>query len=233
MNIYICDDDKDFCDYLKTVLQNHKDNITKDIFCFNDSESLLIGIEKQTPDILFMDIELHKENGIETIKEIRKTHFSIIVVYISAYPQYVFSSFDTEPLTFLTKPVDEKELYKTFDRVLKKYQDIHQEIIVKWHHTPIKIQINNICYVEGYNRHLVFHMYNKEVIEVVGKLEKVFHELQPHGFTQSHQGFIVNMMYIKSFGNDEIFMDNGDIVLMSVRKKLSTKETYYKYLMRG
>lgn len=47
-----------------------------------------------------------------------------------------------------------------------------------------------------------------------------------------HQGYIVNMLHIKEFGESEIYMKNGEIVLMSVRKRLKTKETYTNYLNR-
>ena len=53
-----------------------------------------------------------------------------------------------------------------------------------------------------------------------------------YGFVKSHQGFIVNMLHIKSFGDNEIILKNGECVLMSVRKKLKTKETYYNYINR-
>lgn len=40
------------------------------------------------------------------------------------------------------------------------------------------------------------------------------------------------MLHIKEFGENEIHMKNGEIVLMSVRKKLKTKEAYYNYINR-
>lgn len=80
--------------------------------------------------------------------------------------------------------------------------------------------------------YLVFRLYNGDSYEVVGKIDDIYKALKIHGFVKSHQGYIVNMLHIKEFGESEIHMKNGEIVLMSVRKRLKTKEAYSNYLQR-
>ena len=96
----------------------------------------------------------------------------------------------------------------------------------------VNLEIKDICYIEGYNRHLVFHLYNGESYEIVGKIDEMYKFLKIHGFVKSHQGVVVNMLHIKDFGESEIYMKNGESVLMSVRKRLKTKEAYSEYINR-
>lgn len=86
--------------------------------------------------------------------------------------------------------------------------------------------------MKAINRHLVFHLYNGDCYEIVGKINEIYKSLKVHGFVKSHQGFVVNMLHIKDFGESEIYMKNGETILMSVRKRLKTKETYSDYINR-
>ena len=70
------------------------------------------------------------------------------------------------------------------------------------------------------------------IYEIVGKLDEMYNYLKVHGFVKSHQGFVVNMLHIKDFGESEIRMKNGVTVLMSVRRRLKTKEAYSDYINR-
>ena len=171
-------------------------------------------------------------NGIDLAKYLRSEFPALIIVYITNHPDYVFSCFETEPLNFLRKPIDKIEFNKTFQRIIKKYTEIHKCVPIKWQNDSVNLEIKDICYIEGYNRHLVFHLYNGDSYEVVGKIDEMYNILRVHGFVKSHQGFVVNMLHIKDFGESEIHMKNGKTVLMSVRKRLKTKEAYSDYINR-
>lgn len=233
MRILICDDEQRYCQIVKEyILSNFDENSEGIIDTFNSAKELVSFCLKNEPDILFLDIELGDMNGIELAKYLRSEFPSLIIVYITNYPDYVFSSFETEPLSFLTKPINHFQFNKTYQRILKKYIEIHKSITVKWQNDSINLEIKDICYIEGYNRHLIFKLCNGDEYEVVGKINDIYDTLKIYGFVKSHQGYVVNMQHIKEFGKSEIYMRNGKTVLMSVRKRLKTKEAYSNYLQR-
>lgn len=233
MRIVICDDNPRDNQIIKQYVISNFDEYSEGVVDSTYSASELIKFcLKEEPDIFFLDIELGDMNGIELAKVLRNKFPTLIIVYITNHPNYVFSSFETEPLNFLTKPIDRFQFNKTYQRIIKKYTEIHRSIPIKWQNDSVNLEIKDICYIEGYNRHLVFRLYNGDSYEVVGKIDDIYKALKIHGFVKSHQGYIVNMLYIKEFGESEIYMKNGEIVLMSVRKRLKTKETYTNYLNR-
>lgn len=233
MRILICDDDKRYCEEVKRLLlSNMNEDSESAIEILNSGKELVSYCLHNEPDILFMDIELGDVNGIVLAKHLRTEFPSLIIVYISSYPEYVFSCFETEPLNFLRKPLNNTEFGRTFDRVINKYTEIHKTIPIKWQHDSINLEIKDICYIEGYNRHLVYHLYNGDSYEVVGRLEDVYKNLSPLGFIKTHQGYVANMLYINKFGENEIYMKNGDTVLLSVRRRLKAKEAYFTYISR-
>lgn len=233
MRILICDDNLNDCEFIKhNIISNLTDDFEGAIFCLHNANECISFTHHNNPDILFLDIELGDSNGIQLAKYLKSKFPYLIIIYISNHPRYVFSCFETEPLDFLRKPINKIELDRTFSRAISKYKDIHKMLPIKWQNEAVNLEIKDICYIEGYNRHLIFKLYNGDCYEVVGKINDVYETLKLHGFIKSHQGYIVNMLHIKDFDENVINMKNGETVLMSVRRRLKTKEAYFEYINR-
>src|SRR5882757_7055145 len=88
--------------------------------CENPLE-LLPLIDRQTVDLIFLDIQMPKMNGIEFLKIMQKPP---MVVITTAYPSYALEGFQLNVLDYLLKPI-------TFERFFKsatKAKDYHQLI---------------------------------------------------------------------------------------------------------
>jgi len=232
MRICIIDDDKLMCQDIEKRIRKRYGNNFCEIILFSDENQFVNFAKDNSIDVMFVDVELKAQNGIETAKKVRAFCPQVITVYISAYPQYVFQSFETEPLNYLLKPIDNNAFNATLDRIIDKYNSYHQAIAVKNRYDITNIEIIDICYIEGYNRKITYHLINGEKMYVRGNLTKAFAQVEKLDFVRCHQGFIVNMKYIKSFDEDEIILVNGERVPISVRKKLDTKQAYYAYVNR-
>lgn len=176
-------------------------------------------------DIIFIDIEMKGINGIEAAEIIRALSPRAIIIFVSAHSDYIFEAFRLEALHFLVKPVGDAEWNEVFGRALRKYRSVNASIILKWQSTRNKIQIDKISFVEGYRRHLTVHTAEGHY-EAVGKISEMQELLSPHGFVRVHQGFIVNMNYIKSFKTDELELTDGTRVPVSVRKRQDALKIY-------
>ncbi len=76
-----------------------------------DGQEALKSIESRTPDLVFMDIKLPGENGLEVTKKIKVQYPKIIVVILSAYdlPEYREAAYDHNATYFLSKGSSSKE----------------------------------------------------------------------------------------------------------------------------
>ena len=81
-------------------MANFDENSEGVIEIFNSAKGLVEFFLKNEPDVLFLDIELGDINGIELAKYLRNEFPTLIIVYITNHPDYVFSCFETEPLNF-------------------------------------------------------------------------------------------------------------------------------------
>ncbi len=86
--ILIVEDSTLFRQLLKEMLKDRFPTIT--LYEAGDGEEALIKTEAFRPDLIFMDIRLPGENGLEVTKRIKNRHPEIIVVILTAYdfPEY-------------------------------------------------------------------------------------------------------------------------------------------------
>lgn len=108
--IGICDDDKELCAGLEEqIYQIAKElSVKADIEVWYSGESILNDLQNGTQlDLIFLDIELVRENGISVGKFIRNEMEDIDthIVYISSGQTYAMQLFKVQPLDFLVKPV--------------------------------------------------------------------------------------------------------------------------------
>lgn len=234
MKICICDDDSFFVREIRDKLLAFPfDADSIDVSDFSCAEKLLECYKSGCVfDILFINTELKSINGIEAAEIIRALSPRTIIIFVSALTDYIFDTFRIEALLFLGKPLDDNTFSEVFGRALKKYREVNASIVLKWESTRNKIEIDKISYVEGYRRHLTVHTANG-VFEAVGKMSEIQEILSPHGFVRIHQGFIVNMNYIKSFDVNEIELTDGSRVPVSVRKKQEALKIYDSFMSIG
>lgn len=231
MKIGICDEDSFFTEEIRSRLCGFFTGIQ----CFESSgftsaERLIEYFRDGGHlDILFICVELTGINGIEAAEIIRALSPRTIIIFVSAHADNVSDAFITAGLHFMVKPVENNEFFLVLGRAMKQYRDVNASIVLKWESTRSKIQIDKISFVEGYRRHLTVHTADGEY-EAVGKISEMQEILSPHGFVRVHQGFIVSMGYIKSFGMNEIELTDGSRIPVSVRKRQDALKLYDNFI---
>ncbi len=103
-------------------------------------------------------------------------------------------------------------------------------LLLKWRNKRMTVNIEEICYIESYNRHLSVHTVN-QTFEVVGKLGEVM-TLLGSDFICIHKSFAVNMNYILRIDENGVTMKSGDILPVSVRKKSIVIDSFDRYCER-
>lgn len=230
LKICICDDDKGTHTILTSYLQNFKEeNFEFEIKNYFSAEDLINHYKDDYFDLIFLDIEIGPHNGIDVAEKIRKMTSKTIIIFISNFPHYVFDSFRVEALHFLVKPISEAEFANVFNRALFKFKSVNSSISLKWQNERYVIKISTIKYIEGYKRHITIYT-TDGTYEALGKIPELLKELSPHGFIRIHQGFIVNMDYIKRFDSSDVVLFDGTKVMISVRKRAEALQSFDKYL---
>nr|WP_288828942.1 LytTR family DNA-binding domain-containing protein [uncultured Clostridium sp.] len=231
MNVFLCDDQAEFmhgfANDLKGYFRNRK--ISFRLFLFTDGANLLCsGI---APDIIFLDIKMGKESGLITARKIREINTRTKIVFLTAYKQYVFQSFDVDASHYLIKPVSEQKLYAVLDHLLRQLNPLKEPpIIVKSGQTTLCVSCSDLLYVEVNNKTVTLHNKN-DITEFSGKLEAIETNL-PARFYRCHRSFIVNMDYVVRFDKMDLHLVNGESVPVSKRKYQDFTRAFLRHMKK-
>lgn len=123
-------------------------------------------------DLIFMDISLKgKVDGIQAAQEIR-TRFNIPVIYLTAYAddQTLERALATNPLGYLIKPFQEKELQTTLEVALQRHKlEIYLEKQKEWFFTTLN-SIDNPTITTDCNGYINF--INPAALALIGCSEQ-------------------------------------------------------------
>jgi two-component system response regulator NreC len=121
--ILIVDDNGIFRKILRENLQTSASGVA--INEVAQGTEVLQKVDAFVPDLIFIDIQLHGENGLELTKKIKETHPNIPILLLTMYdlPEYQKAAFEYGADRFLTKTsLDQKEL----EKLVKYYKKVKQ-----------------------------------------------------------------------------------------------------------
>ncbi len=119
--IMLADDEGIVTDSLKLIINKQYGNEC-DIRSAKTGRSVIELSESFRPDIAFMDIQMPGINGIEAMKEIRRTNPDIIFIVMSAYDKFDYAkeALNLGALDYLNKPFTREMIIEVLDRAMKR-----------------------------------------------------------------------------------------------------------------
>lgn len=234
INIAICDDEVTVLKYLKNMIMN----ISKELKVYPkvsiyDKGKQLIDIvssRKKVFNILFLDIEMSDISGLEVAKYIREINTDIILIFISAYEQYVFRSIEYNPFRYIRKKRMEQELplaLKAAYLCVKQNED--KFIFVKTEKGEVRIKKADIIYYETEERRIRLYMNNGTSFLVWKTIKGFYQELSDNSFIRIHSGCVVNTKYIQQYTLYDIILENGKHLSVSRTRLKEVKSAILHY----
>lgn len=228
-HLVVCDDNLIFLKLAKKQIQNiaKSCNFEIELDLFSSAHQCLTHIQSTPPDILFLDIEMPDINGIEFAKIIRQTHEKILLVFCSAHDDYVFSSFEVQPLRYIRKSEFNSMLQVTLevaisiiDRQLPKLVSIPTISGIAC------VEHQKIMYAILIKRKLELHLEQGKVL-ITNLTIKAFQEILHHDnhFVLLHSGLLVNTIYISNLYKQIVTLTNNETFPVARTRLQNVKNT--------
>jgi DNA-binding NarL/FixJ family response regulator len=101
--VLIVDDNAAFRNMLRQILHSRFPSLT--IGEAGDGNQAIKKLEKQAPDIIFMDVRLPGENGLSLTKRIKAAYPGIVIIIITSYdsPEYREAALEAGADSFVSK----------------------------------------------------------------------------------------------------------------------------------
>lgn len=162
---------------------------------FDDSMKALEYIQNHHIDIIFLDINMPKLDGIILGKIIRNMENKPKVVFITAHPEYAIDAFEVEAFDYILKPYSENRIITALHRLerssTKKIATSNK--ITLWKNDKMMvINVEDIYYCQASERKVSVYSKNDE-FEIVSTISDFFKKLPGSNFFRCHRSYIVNL----------------------------------------
>jgi two-component system, LytTR family, response regulator len=182
-------------------------------------------IEKQKPDVVFLDIEMPGINGFEVLEQLK--HLSFHVIFTTAYDNYAIKAFKYNTVDYLLKPIIVAELVAAVNKLLlktknkaddtsilmllEKLQDSQssKRLIVNSQNETIYVDQKNIMRLESDSNYTSIILTDGKKITSTKTLKDYESILSSDTFFRVHKTVIVNINHIQKY----IKVDGGYIVM--------------------
>ncbi len=232
----IIDDEEGARITLSSLIKEYAPDVEVIAQCSNVPDGVL-AINKNNPDIVFLDIEMPEYNGFELLDFFKEIHFETI--FVTAYSQYAIKAFEVSAVDYLLKPVEIESLKNAVEKAkLKRSQaNIMQRLDlmkntykgeeVKKIALPMSdgllfVDVNEIIFFEADRAYTHVFLKNGSKI-TVSKAMRVFEDVLNNRlfFFRPHRSYLINLNYMKKYNKGEslIIMDNNINVSVSREKK--------------
>ena len=228
MNVLIIEDDLLFATRLEAIISE-----TPHLFVghCNSAAEAQQWLTHNSCDVALIDIHLGKGlNGIEISEEFKKS--KIPVIFITAFPseEIYNESLHNDESYFLVKPFDKFTLSSVLDKIDKNRES--SSFILKDNNQLIKMEWNNLLYIEVEGNYCIYHFINKR-IAIKNSLTKILKEnIKNNPLIQINRNFVVNKFKISKINTKESSIEIAGINIPVGSKYLNEVALNYKLISK-
>lgn len=202
--------------------------------CNNVFELISFLNRDKTIDLIFLDIKMPEISGTDFVNMF---HHPPAIIYTTAYHQYALDAFDQSALDYLLKPISLERFSKAVQKaqqfltiqeqptpIVEEQQD--KSFFVKSDKKLIKIDPENVLYIEGMRNYICLYMETERII-VHGTLSGIEENLRHiDQIIRVHKSFFINLRKINYLEQHLITLTNGK----SIPIGLNYREQVYEKL---
>ncbi len=182
---------------------------------YTSAVTAIDGLQAEPVDLLFLDIQMPELNGLEFSRIVAA---DTRIVFTTAFSQYALDGYRVNALDYLLKPISYKEFLEAVGKAVNWFElkesvgnaeqtnDADDCIYVKSEYKLVRIELDQILYVEGLKDYVKFYLENetKPIISLMS-MKSVEEHLPSSRFVRVHRSYIVQKNKVK-------IIDRGRIV---------------------
>lgn len=217
------------------MLRGYLNEYTEEVQVVATADSAQKGVEmilKHRPELIFLDIAMPEQNGIQMLEHFRERTFE--VVFVTAYEDFSLDAFDMGAVHYLLKPVSLVKLKEAVQRTYDKIKAPGANLVAHGHKAkPVMLRISetkfhrmvkiaDIAYLMGDRSYTTIIMKDGEQYTASNNIKYFEDQLTDHGFFRIHKQYLVNLQrvcYITRGKGGYVYLDIGVSLEISYRKK--------------
>lgn len=204
-----------------------------DILEFETGKAFLAAAAQEGFTLVFLDIYLEGENGVDTAKALRRFDSACMLVFTTSSTDYALEGFRVRALQYLVKPYREEELTSLFDEIMGRLPAPDPYLEVKVVGGTVRIRFREILYAEHFQHQI--HIYTADGKETSTRQTfRAFSEsLTEERFFLCGRGVLVNLEYVEDFNGTDFILKNGKRIPVSRDLSKAARLAFGDFLFKG
>jgi two-component system, LytTR family, response regulator len=234
----IVDDEEKSRSTLQSLLVKNCPSVKVTTLC-ESAEAAMKEIERQKPDLVFLDIEMPHQNGFTLLEKIKGTDFDVI--FTTAYDHYALKAIKFSALDYLLKPIDVDDLVAAVNKIenktdreddkVKDLELLLSNLKIKSKQAKISVptfdglqmlDVEDIVKCAANESYTEIYLTNGTKLMVSRILKEYEDMLSDLNFFRVHNSYLINLRHVKKYIKGEggyVLMADGETVEVSRRKK--------------
>ncbi len=220
MNCVIVDDDELSRSILEDLIRD-TDGYSLVASCETGVEAFKV-LQEEPVDLLFLDIEMPKMDGMELIKNLNPLPQ---VVFITSHPEYAAESYEYDVTDFIQKPLTHGRFLKAINKAEQRFKvekaNISSEgdsIFIKADSRLVRINLKDILYIEALGNYMKIYT-NDGRYTILSTMKEIAEKLSGNDFVRVHRSYIVRLDKIETIEDQYIKMGTKHISIGKAYKE--------------
>lgn len=236
MKTIIVDDERLAREELKSLLSEYSE--IEIIGEYKNAIEAKEAIERDSPDLVFMDIQMPGETGLELLEKIKNPPRTI---FVTAYDEYAIKAFELKAYDYLMKPIDPDRLAEVYKRIHEENQTPESvvnndrlksgdQIFIKDGEKVWFIKIDDIRFFESEGNYVKVH-FEKFRPLILRSLNSLEERLDERLFFRANRKFIINLKHVVNIenwfnGGLQVELSCGTKIEISRRQTIRFKDLF-------
>ncbi|MBA2746986.1 MAG: response regulator transcription factor [Flavisolibacter sp.] len=173
--------------------------------CYTDAFQALEYLQKESIDLIFLDIKMPDISGIDFFNSLSKKP---LVIFTTAYSEHAVTSFELDAVDYLLKPFSLARFIKGCNKALEMYNfrnaaPAADHVFIKTGYEQVKLMFDDILYLEATGNYVTFVMKDKNILSR-STFNEVMNLLPIENFIRVHRSYIVALNKIDKVEKQQV-----------------------------
>ena len=186
-------------------------------------------------DILFLDILMPGETGIDAAAEIRNYDDNVKIIFLTSSSEFAVQSYTVGAYFYQLKPIWRESFFRLMDSAISACEkELNDSLILRCKSGITRIELRHLEYCEVIHRTLFIHLTSGKVLESTGNLDELSRQLESYGgFLRPHRSYLINLDHVQSMSYHAITMSCLMEIPIPRGKYQEIKDTYLEYAFQN
>ena len=199
---------------------------------FTDGAQLVMDY-RPVWDILLLDIEMPRMDGMTAAQTVRRADPSVIIIFITNMAQYALKGYTVQARSYILKPVNyyglSMELQEAIDYINRNRRQNGRALLLPSGGGIDKVNLSDITYIESQRHNLFIHT-TGGVLRIRESMNAMEANIDDPAFARCGVSFLINLAWVSGITEGREVLVGGDRVPISRQKYKDFMAALSEYL---